>query len=279
MTRLTTDTDDPDHPEHKHDHEREREHEHEHDHENDLSFGDIVIDRKRSDSKNKRTENNNKMKNESETGTDTHKAVVVNVPPVTAEEWDVLDRGTTVAEDNPQYRSDAPIAIVVFMPELDSEFQYYSGVAPLTLTRLNGSGVNWYAFPQPRLRKVGSRGPVEVDINQIQPLRYHSRTFSVSHNRQFIEEIAARGQLSRAPLVWANHTDNDSLTLLDGHKRVWASHVAGLEAIRVLGMYLDDETATRVWANRHLGGYNRAETNCAKERLKDEWGEDYRQFF
>jgi len=273
MTQLTTDTDDPERrTEHKPDHN----HDYKHNHENDLSVGDIVIDRERSDSKNKRTENNNKTK--SETETDTHKAVVVNMPPVTAEEWDVFDRGTTVAEDNPQYRSDAPIAIVVFMPELDSEFQYYSGVAPLTLTRLNGSGVNWYAFPQPRLRKVGSKGPVTVDINQIRPLRYHSRTFSVSHNRQFIEEIAASGQLPRAPLVWANRTDSDSLTLLDGHKRVWAGHVAGLETIQVLGMYLDDETATRVWANRHLGGYTRAERNCAKERLKDEWGEDYQQF-
>ena len=90
-----------------------------------------------------------KTKNSNKTDTDTHRAVVVNVPPVTAEEWGVFDRGTTVAEDNPQYRSDAPVAIVVFMPELDSEFQYYSGVAPLTLTRLNVSGVNWYAFPQP----------------------------------------------------------------------------------------------------------------------------------
>jgi ParB family chromosome partitioning protein len=262
MTQLTTDTDDSER-------RTEHEHEHEHNHENDLSFGDIVIDRECLDSK-KRTENNTNTKTETETETETEtdKAVVVNVPPVTAKEWDVFDRGTTVAEDNPRYRSDAPVAIVVFMPELDSEFQYYSGVAPLTLTRLNGSGVNWYAFPQPRLRKVDSKGPATVDINQIQPLRYHSRTFSVSHNRQFIEEIAARGQLSRAPLVWANHTDSDSLTLLDGHKRVWAGHVAGLETIQVLGMYLDDETATRVWANRHLGGYTRAERNCAKERLK-----------
>jgi hypothetical protein len=214
MTQLTTDTDDSDHRT-EHEHEHEHDHDHKHNHENDLSFGDIVIDRERSDSK-KKTKNSNK----SETETETDRAVVVNVPPVTAEEWDVFDRGTTVAEDNPQYRSDAPVAIVVFMPELDSEFQYYSGVAPLTLTRLNVSGVNWYAFPQPRLRKVGSKGPAIVDINQIQPLRYHPRTFSVSHNRQFIEEIAASGQLPRAPLVWASGTDSDSLTLLDGHKRV-----------------------------------------------------------
>jgi ParB family chromosome partitioning protein len=254
MTKSTTDTDDPKR-------RTEHEHEHEYNHENDLSFGDIVIDRECLDSK-KKTKNSNKSE------TETHRAVVVKVPPVTAKEWDVFDRGTTVAEDNPRYRSDAPIAIVVFMPEVDSEFQYYSGVAPLTLTRLNGSGVNWYAFPQPRLRKVDSKGPATVDINQIQPLRYHSRTFSVSHNRQFIEEIAASGQLPRAPLVWANRTDSDSLTLLDGHKRVWAGHVSGLETIQVLGMYLDDETATRVWANRHLGGYTRTERNCAKERLK-----------
>ncbi|ERG97348.1 MAG: hypothetical protein J07HQW2_03834 [Haloquadratum walsbyi J07HQW2] len=243
-------------------------------HENDLSFGDIVTDKEPPGHKGR-------------DGSDTDRAVVVNTPPVTAEEWDVPSRRATVAEENPQYRSDSPIAIVVFTPDLDSEFQYYSGVAPLKLTRLERSDVDYYAFPQPRLRKVGSRGPIEVDINQIHPSPYHSRTFSISDNRQFIEDIIARGKPPKPPVVWANrnhtHTytraQSDSLTLLDGHKRVWASHVAGFDEIQILGMYLDDETATRVWANRHLDSYNRTETNCARNRLKNKWGESYRQFF
>ncbi|ERG93847.1 hypothetical protein [Haloquadratum walsbyi] len=265
MTQLREDTDDPEH-------------------DNDLSFGDVVIDNERPDSK-------RQNENVTDTDTRTRKPVVVNVPPVTAEEWDVPDRGVTVAEDNPQYRSDSPIAIVVFTPDLDSAFQYYSGVAPLKLTRLERSGVDYYAFPQPRLQKAGSRGPITVDIDRIYPSPYHSRTFSLDQNTRFVEKVAAREKPPRPPLVWANHdrahsrsctctcTQTDSLTLLDGHKRVWASHVAGLEDIEILGMYLDDETATRVWANRHLDSYNRTETNRARTRLKDKWGEGYRQFF
>ncbi len=238
----------------------------EHEHQNDLSFGDIVTDTESPDSG---------------AEGEAHTAVVVNTPPVTAEEWDVFDRGMTVAEDNPQYSSDSPIAIVVFMTDINSEFQFYSGVAPLKITRVERSAVNYYAFPQPRLRKVGSRGPVKIDIHQIKPSPYHSRTFSVSQNEQFIEDIETRGEPRGPPLVWVDRNGTGThggVTLLNGHRRVWASHVAGLEEIQVLGMYLDDETATRIWANRHIEGYDRVETHCAIRRLKSEWGDSYRQF-
>ncbi len=241
--------------------------EHEHEHDNDLSFGDIVTDTESPDSG-------------AGAGTEgeVHTAVVVNTPPVTAEEWHVFDRGKTVAEDNPQYSSDSPIAIVVFMTDINSEFQFYSGVKPLKMTRVERAAVNYYAFPQPRLRKVGSRGSVKIDIHQIKPSPYHSRTFSVSQNTQFIEDIETRGEPRGPPLVWVDRNGTSGVTLLNGHRRVWASHVVGLEEIQVLGMYLDDETATRTWANRHLEGYNRVETHCAIRRLKSDWGDSYRQF-
>lgn len=240
---------------------------HEHEHENDLSFGDIVTDTESPDSG-----------AGGEAEGEVHTAVVVNTPPVTAEEWHVFDRGKTVAEDNPQYSSDSPIAIVVFMTDINSEFQFYSGVKPLKMTRVERAAVNYYAFPQPRLRKVGSRGSVKIDIHQIKPSPYHSRTFSVSQNTQFIEDIETRGEPRGPPLVWADRNGTSGVTLLNGHRRVWASHVVGLEEIQVLGMYLDDETATRTWANRHLEGYNRVETHCAIRRLKSDWGDSYRQF-
>jgi hypothetical protein len=48
---------------------------------------------------------------------DSNAAIIVNCPPKTAEEWTAY-RDTTVAEDNPDYPADAPVAVAVYRNEL-----------------------------------------------------------------------------------------------------------------------------------------------------------------
>lgn len=84
--------------------------------------------------------------------TDPNEAIVVNTPSKTAEEWDVFPLECTLAEDNPDYPADAAVTVVVFREELDETRPDYDGGEPLSLGDLEAY---YYAFPEPRLRKVG----------------------------------------------------------------------------------------------------------------------------
>jgi hypothetical protein len=104
----------------------------------DLDHGDVVVDRDRDDSR----------------------AVVVSLPPVTAADWYVPQRGK-LSSDNPDYPADDRVVCVIFQDTLAESYPYYSGVKPLALSALNERGVQFYAFPVSRLRAVGERDSLD----------------------------------------------------------------------------------------------------------------------
>lgn len=85
---------------------------------------------------------------------DPNTAIIVNCPPQAANEWNAY-RNTTVAEDNPDYPEDAPVAVAVYQDELvafDSDWADHDG--PFSLSELNEAGVSHYSFPAPRLKSL-----------------------------------------------------------------------------------------------------------------------------
>lgn len=82
-------------------------------------------------------------------------AVVVNLPPVPASAWDLPALGATVAEENPQYPSDADVAVVVFEHALVNSRPEYEGDDPIPIKEIDAP---WYAFPEPRLAVIGTFG-------------------------------------------------------------------------------------------------------------------------
>lgn len=103
---------------------------------------------------------------------DPNRAVVVNRPPVTADEWtayvDEAGEEVTVADDNPSYDGTEEIVVVAFLDDLDPVRPEWAGESPLTLTDLHEDGASTYAFPPARLEPIGvvdpaARGEHEPD--------------------------------------------------------------------------------------------------------------------
>ncbi|RQH00732.1 ParB/RepB/Spo0J family partition protein [Natrarchaeobius oligotrophus] len=197
-----------------------------------------------------------------------NEAVVINVPPMAATEWVVSGRGT-LASDNPAYPDDDRVVIVVYRETLTREYPNYSGGYPMLVDWLNRDGVPYYAFPSRRLRTVDTMQPTELPLSEIDPSPYHARNFVESKNRAFIEEIRDRGRPDPIPLV---RDCDDRFEVLNGHKRIWASHVAGLESIPCHCLYVDDEWAARLWAQWHFDSYGAAERSVARRRLEATFG-------
>lgn len=85
-------------------------------------------------------------------------AIVVNIPGVPANEWDVPPIRKTVAEDNPDYPEDAETVVLVYKgrlrrSEIDWDPTDNAG-EPLSLTRINDSDISPYSFPAPRLTLI-----------------------------------------------------------------------------------------------------------------------------
>jgi len=103
----------------------------------DLSVGDVVID----------------LEDERP-----NPAAVVNLPPTRADEWDARwSRGepVTVVEDNPEYPADAAVVEAVYLDRLREEYPAWAGYSAIRLVELNEREVSHYAFPRPRLQRVG----------------------------------------------------------------------------------------------------------------------------
>jgi hypothetical protein len=85
---------------------------------------------------------------------DPNTAIIVNCPPKTATDWNAY-RDTSVAEDNPDYPEDAPIAVVVYrdvLAEFDPDWAERD--EPFSLAKFNEAGVSHYSFPAPRLKSL-----------------------------------------------------------------------------------------------------------------------------
>lgn len=196
----------------------------------DLSHGDVVVDRDGGESR----------------------AVVVSRPSKTADEWSIPRFGKTVAEDNPTYPADDRVVCVVFQDTLAASYPYYSGVKPLALSVLHDSGVKFYAFPESRLRAVDCINSHCIDLADVRPSPYHARSFRAEDNRGFIQKIRRRGDLARWPLL---RPVEHGFEILNGHKRIWAAHVAGLDRVTGHCIYCSDEQAARTFVNAHLDSY------------------------
>lgn len=215
---------------------------------NNLRLGSVVIDRD---------------------GASSDEAVVVNLPSAEATEWNVPGR-ETVADDNPDYPPDEHIAIAVYKPWLEESYFYYSGVRPLPLSELAERGVPHYAFPRSRLNPIGRYGPHELRLSRLYPSPYHARNLDPDANKGFIERTRERGAPHYPPLVRPVGT---GFEILNGHKRIWASHLADLERIPCLVVYLGDWEAAQTFANNHLVDYDAPERERAVSTLRNRWGE------
>lgn len=80
-------------------------------------------------------------------------AIVVNIPPVPAREWDVFGE-KTLAEDNPDYPVDATTIVIVYEETLDEQLPDWERDSPIPIDDLIEVNVNYYAFPAPRLESV-----------------------------------------------------------------------------------------------------------------------------
>jgi len=196
--------------------------------------------------------------------------VVVKYIGGSASEWEVHGRGS-LAEDNPDYDDDADVVAIIHMRELEKKMPYYCGVRPHTLSSLNRNGISWYAFPRPRLKKVGTRNTVVIDPNTPLPCRYHSRNFNADENRDYINNIEERLS-DDPPLLWTG-MDSDELRIINGHKRTWAAVVHGLESMPARVVYTNDYDAIKGWIRKHLGGYDEEQRNEAERRIQNDWGE------
>lgn len=83
-------------------------------------------------------------------------AIIVNIPGVPADEWNLPRFDTTIAEDNPDYPADAPIITVLFEENLNHAFPTWEQDSPIAYDTLNERGLQYYSFPAPRLEPADS---------------------------------------------------------------------------------------------------------------------------
>lgn len=81
-------------------------------------------------------------------------AIVVNVPGVPADEWDVPRFGKTIAEDNPDYPADALVVTILFEDNLNYSFPNWERDTKISYDTLDGRGLQYYSFPAPRLESA-----------------------------------------------------------------------------------------------------------------------------
>ncbi|MDQ2052945.1 ParB/RepB/Spo0J family partition protein [Natronolimnohabitans sp. A-GB9] len=197
------------------------------------------------------------------------RGVVVNYPPIPAHDWQVHGRGT-LAEDNPDYPEDDRTAVVLFENTLEEHYPEYTGYEGIPMAQINADGVPYYAFPESRLEPVGELEQPVVPLADIDPSPFHARNFSAAENRQYIASIRDRGRPDPLPTV---RPVADGYEICNGHKRLWASYVAGLEEVPVTVLPLDDFRAAKYWAKHHLSGYTYREQQVALARLRDRFNE------
>lgn len=87
-----------------------------------------------------------------------NEAVVVNTPPVPADEWDVGARTVAEYPGNEPYDHRAPVVLVVFRDDLDEWRPDYEGDEAIRAQTLAHGPAPFYSFPAPRLKQVGRLG-------------------------------------------------------------------------------------------------------------------------
>jgi hypothetical protein len=88
-------------------------------------------------------------------------AMVANAPDIPAEDWTIPWLEKTIAEDNPDYPADAPIALVVYVNQLEENEEAlpdWDRENAVAISELNESSLSYYVFPYPRLQ-LAETGP------------------------------------------------------------------------------------------------------------------------
>jgi hypothetical protein len=98
-----------------------------------------------------------------------NEAIVMALPPIEAQQWDVAERDRTLAEDNPDYPADAQTTLVVFRSRFDDDDKYQVDVPDMIRRKLAAHEeipireiadlCKFYAFPAPRLEPTGEHWP------------------------------------------------------------------------------------------------------------------------
>lgn len=198
------------------------------------------------------------------------KLVVVNTPGIPITEWDA-DPRTTVADKNPGYDPSEEVVIAAPKAEIQEAFPYYTGGVPLHLTRINQTEIDHTGYPRSRLNPIRQLPPTTLPLRDIRPSPFHVRSFDVDDNTEFIESVQEQGHPETPPLV---RPVEDGFEIVNGHKRIWASHVAGLTAVPCRCAYIDDRQAAERWAREHLPGYTDEQERAAVARLREKFGDD-----
>lgn len=90
-------------------------------------------------------------------------------------------------------------------------------------------------------------------------------------------EVDRQGGLPKPALLRV--VSEERFITLNGHKRIWAAHVLGVESVEARCMYVDGLHAAQIFANHHLGEDSEESDHCnaALEEgihlLRERWGE------
>jgi ParB family chromosome partitioning protein len=202
-----------------------------------------------------------------------NRAVVVNTPRATASEW--RTPGGTVASDNPDYDADEAVVVVAYLDDLhETDYWAFSGPWPLPLKPLTQSSAEHYSFPEGRLETHTRREPATLPTCDLLPSPYHTETFGLDdqESRALVEKIRENGFF--APVA-AHRRDDGRFVLLNGHRRVWAASVLGLDQIPVRPRYAQSpRQVAEIWAKNHLPDYDRQQRAEAYQRLRKRLGDD-----
>lgn len=95
-----------------------------------------------------------------------NEAVVVNTPPVRADEWNVGTETVAGFPGNEQYDHRAPVVLVVFRDDLEAWRPDYTGDEAIRAKTLETGPAAFYAFPEPRLKRVGRLGETAADSGE-----------------------------------------------------------------------------------------------------------------
>lgn len=136
--------------------------------------------------------------------------------------------------------------------------------------------------------RVGGDGPTveRVAVESIVPSPYSQRTFETANFRQYVREIRERGHLTSFPVV--RPRADGQFELVSGHRRFEAARSAGLEAVPVRIVEMDDWEATVAFVDEHVPSGERELRNAPDtysewyppeklealmDRLREDWSE------
>jgi hypothetical protein len=175
--------------------------------------------------------------------------IVVNEPPVEAQNWTDID-DQTLAETRPEYPPNDDVFIAVERETLHDNFPAYGGIEPIKISRLTGTETDWRAFPRSQLQYQHREREHPVPISDLLPSPYHAQDFSLVDDGRLVAAMDRANTFFGS--VDARITHDGRLRMVNGHKRVWAATVAGIETVPTIGHSCRPLEAAEMFARMHL---------------------------